>query len=181
VQETTNDFVDGGPGTDQLYGDAFYIATGEQGSDTINARDGETDEVYCGLGFDTVTADTIDKWSAECEQVSTGNSPGGTAATTVSQAKKMLPRFLQHTYHGEFTKRRHFGRSCKRRDATHVRCSVHWIHGTTYYWGKVTMWLRPDNPNLVAARITIHHRHSRLRFLTSTASSPAGGILLAGG
>ena len=47
---TTRSF--GGPGRDSIYGDGDYSGTTLGGNDTIQARDGETDQVTCGLGAD---------------------------------------------------------------------------------------------------------------------------------
>lgn len=69
---TGDDFVDGGPGTDQIYGDSAYLEAG--GADTLVSRDGERDEVTCGVGFDVVTADTLDVLFLECDQVDRGGS-----------------------------------------------------------------------------------------------------------
>lgn len=78
-----NDTIDGGPGLDQIYGDSFYYDVG--GNDTLMSRDGERDEVSCGMGVDTVTADTLDNIYAECDIVDRGN------ATTPPPATKTLP------------------------------------------------------------------------------------------
>jgi Ca2+-binding RTX toxin-like protein len=55
------DVVDGGLGADRLDGGA--------GDDQLRARDGIADEIACGEGNDTVTADTLDVVAAGCEQV----------------------------------------------------------------------------------------------------------------
>jgi hypothetical protein len=55
------DTIDGGPDADVLRGDV--------GDDTILARDGAVDEITCGDGVDTVTADWNDLL-ADCENVS---------------------------------------------------------------------------------------------------------------
>jgi hypothetical protein len=156
-----NDLIEGGPGTDMLVGDSLYLDTAEMGSDTINSRDGEIDEVLCGLGIDTVTADAIDKWSSECEQVSTApaSGPGGSSVITLKLAKKMLPRFLKQKFHGRYTSKTFYMHRCTEWSDTKARCSVHWIHGSDYYWGYVTMWLKPTDPNIVRATIAIHGPH----------------------
>jgi hypothetical protein len=106
-----NDFVDGGPGLDQIYGDFFYLDVG--GNDTLNSRDGELDEVSCGMGVDVVTADTLDNVYVECEQVDrgaapppattppSGNQPPVTATLptmTVGAAKRYVRRALAGWY-----------------------------------------------------------------------------------
>lgn len=84
-----SDTIDGGPGRDRLEGDG-PIDNG-WGSDTIASRDGEVDQVSCGLGADTVTGDSVDVIDGECESVdaapgagpgpspSPSPGPGGTA------------------------------------------------------------------------------------------------------
>jgi hypothetical protein len=63
------DTVSGGPGRDQISGDGGLYLDG--GSDTIDSRDGEVDQVTCGYGADTVSADTLDvvEGGGECESV----------------------------------------------------------------------------------------------------------------
>lgn len=70
--ENGDDTVDGGPGLDQIYGDGFYYDVG--GNDTLNSRDGEKDEVSCGMGVDTVTADALDDIYVECDIVDRGEA-----------------------------------------------------------------------------------------------------------
>lgn len=67
-----DDYIDGGSGTDQIYGDSAYLDAG--GADTLISRDGERDEVTCGVGFDIVTADTLDALFLECDQVDRGDN-----------------------------------------------------------------------------------------------------------
>lgn len=56
-----DDFVDAGPGTDVVNpGAGNDQVRGGEGSDTINVQDGQVDEVACGDGTDTVTADRAD-------------------------------------------------------------------------------------------------------------------------
>jgi hypothetical protein len=43
---------------------------GGGGNDQLGARDGVADAVRCGAGVDTVTADTVDSVSSDCESVS---------------------------------------------------------------------------------------------------------------
>jgi Ca2+-binding RTX toxin-like protein len=76
-----NDTVTGGPGQDTIYGDAtasrctYYSCKIPFGNDTINARDGEVDNVDCGIGQDTAVVDTIDV-VVNCENVD-GKVPTG--------------------------------------------------------------------------------------------------------
>lgn len=92
-----NDFVDGGAGVDQIYGDFFYLDVG--GNDTINSRDGELDEVSCGMGVDVVTADTLDNIYVECDQVDRGTPPRATLPTmTIAAAKPYVSRALAGWY-----------------------------------------------------------------------------------
>ena len=65
-----NDTIVGGPGKDRINGDggshcSAYECTVPFGDDTIDARDGEVDQVECGIGNDTVQADKIDQVSPE--------------------------------------------------------------------------------------------------------------------
>jgi RTX calcium-binding nonapeptide repeat (4 copies) len=80
-----NDTVVGGPGKDVIYGDAtssyctWYSCKIPFGNDTIDARDGEADQVDCGIGEDTATVDKVDT-VVNCENVTGGGSngtPGG--------------------------------------------------------------------------------------------------------
>lgn len=60
------DDIDGGAGMDALFGDG--------GSDTIHAQDGEVDEIDCGGGIDTLSADADDIRGA-CELTSLKLAP----------------------------------------------------------------------------------------------------------
>ena len=55
--------VNGGPGYEVLQGTA--------GNDTINARDGGPDTIYCGAGDDTVIVDRSEDGIYDCEHVIT--------------------------------------------------------------------------------------------------------------
>jgi Ca2+-binding RTX toxin-like protein len=76
-----NDTVTGGPGQDVIYGDAtassctWYSCQIPFGNDVVNARDGEVDNIDCGIGTDRAVVDTIDI-VANCETVD-GAGPGG--------------------------------------------------------------------------------------------------------
>jgi hypothetical protein len=77
-----NDTVVGGPGQDVIYGDAtssyctWYSCKIPFGNDTVDARDGEADQVDCGIGEDTATVDKIDT-VVNCEKVIGADSNGG--------------------------------------------------------------------------------------------------------
>jgi Ca2+-binding RTX toxin-like protein len=62
-----NDRIVGGPGRDTIRGDNSEI--GAFGNDLIDVRDGEVDQVDCGVGRDTVIADRRDIVSTNCEVV----------------------------------------------------------------------------------------------------------------
>jgi Ca2+-binding RTX toxin-like protein len=55
-----DDQVSGGPGRDLVEGDDTQGYYGDGGSDVIDSRDGQVDQVTCGFGADRVTADTTD-------------------------------------------------------------------------------------------------------------------------
>ena len=80
-----NDTVTGGPGRDTIYGDAtasrctYYSCKIPFGNDVINARDGEADNVDCGIGQDKAIVDAIDVVT-NCETVEGAGSNGGPAA-----------------------------------------------------------------------------------------------------
>lgn len=59
-----DDTIYGGPGEDEVLGGA--------GDDFIEARDGEVDRVSCGPGADTVSIDSNDFVSPDCETVYAG-------------------------------------------------------------------------------------------------------------
>jgi hypothetical protein len=87
-----NDTVTGGPGRDTIYGDAtsshcsWYSCKVPFGNDTINARDGEVDNVDCGIGTDQAIVDTIDV-VANCENVGAAAPQAGGVAFKVKRAK----------------------------------------------------------------------------------------------
>lgn len=80
-----NDTIVGGPGPDTIHGDhptgecGIYWCKLPAGNDTIDARDGEADNVTCGFGTDSVQADPIDVVATDCENVTgrSGGSNGG--------------------------------------------------------------------------------------------------------
>jgi Ca2+-binding RTX toxin-like protein len=79
-----HDTITGGPGKDTLFGEGdgnycgIYECKIPFGNDTINARDGEADQVDCGVGTDTAIVDALDT-VANCEKVDVGagSGPGG--------------------------------------------------------------------------------------------------------
>jgi len=77
-----NDTVTGGPGRDVIYGDAtasrctYYSCKIPFGNDVINARDGEPDQIECGIGQDRAVVDAVDTVSG-CETVEGAGSNGG--------------------------------------------------------------------------------------------------------
>jgi Ca2+-binding RTX toxin-like protein len=94
-----NDTVTGGPGRDTIYGDAtsshcsWYSCKIPWGNDTVQARDGEVDNIDCGIGTDTAIVDANDV-VANCETVDgAGASPGpgaGPAAFTFDVKRTTL-------------------------------------------------------------------------------------------
>jgi Ca2+-binding RTX toxin-like protein len=81
-----NDRIVGGPGADWIHGDepggecSYIYCKLPSGNDTIDVRDGEADQVSCGVGTDTVLADAIDTVSNDCETINrtgTGTGTGG--------------------------------------------------------------------------------------------------------
>jgi len=80
-----NDTVTGGPGQDTIYGDAtasrctYYSCKIPFGNDTINAADGEVDNVDCGIGQDTAIVDPIDV-VVNCETAGSAPAGGGGGA-----------------------------------------------------------------------------------------------------
>ena len=76
-----HDTITGGPGKDTLFGEGdgnycgIYECKIPFGNDTINARDGEADQVDCGVGTDTAIVDALDT-VANCEKVDVGAGPG---------------------------------------------------------------------------------------------------------
>lgn len=96
-----NDTLDGGPGRDNLHGDSEYTS----GNDTIQARDGEIDQVECWLGADKAVVDANDVIASEsnCEQLERGAATGpgpapgpdpGTpgAGPAVTLARPLVPK-----------------------------------------------------------------------------------------
>ena len=77
-----NDTVTGGPGRDTIYADVSSTTCHwiqcrlPQGNDTVHARDGEADQIDCGVGTDTAYVDAADTVSS-CETVVTTGGPVG--------------------------------------------------------------------------------------------------------
>jgi hypothetical protein len=96
-----DDALTGGPGQDVLEGDGSLFNYLNGGSDTIDSRDGEGDQVMCGYGADSVKADGLDtiEGGGECESVDVSNEPGsgpvfGLSAPRSIQLGKLLRRGL---------------------------------------------------------------------------------------
>lgn len=64
-----NDVLDGGTGVDQFNGDRTETDVFAVGNDQIRARDGNREQVSCGLGSDTAEVDTIDVVDSSCEGI----------------------------------------------------------------------------------------------------------------
>jgi hypothetical protein len=91
-----NDTITGGPGKDTIYADVSsttcnYIQCRlPQGNDTIEARDGEADQIDCGVGNDTAYVDAVDTASTSCENVVKGGpGPGGDQGTPATLTGKV--------------------------------------------------------------------------------------------
>jgi hypothetical protein len=82
-----HDTVTGGPGRDNIYADitgsycGIFSCQIPFGNDTVNANDGEVDNIDCGVGTDTANVDAADI-VANCETVNrvAGGGGGGGAA-----------------------------------------------------------------------------------------------------
>lgn len=104
-----DDSVTGGAGADVIRGDG-PTAFGN-GNDTIDAADGEGDQVHCGFGADVATVDASDVLT-DCESVTTsgggggggdgGGGDGGTplAASLTAPRQMGMARFLSRGYGG---------------------------------------------------------------------------------
>jgi hypothetical protein len=92
-----HDTITGGPGKDALFGEGdgnycgIYECKIPFGNDTIDARDGEADQVDCGVGTDTAIVDALDT-VANCEKVDVGGAGGGATGkdgmTVAGKAKR---------------------------------------------------------------------------------------------
>jgi Ca2+-binding RTX toxin-like protein len=82
-----NDTITGGPGRDVINAEQsasqcglLQSCTVPFGNDTIDVRDGEADQVSCGVGNDKVVADALDTIDPDCEVVDrAGAGPAGPA------------------------------------------------------------------------------------------------------
>lgn len=77
-----NDTIMPGPGRDTVNADTatacnFFECRPAYGNDAIDARDGEVDNITCGVGQDSVLADPIDIVAADCETVQRSGASGG--------------------------------------------------------------------------------------------------------
>src|SRR4051794_15233793 len=91
------DTVSGGPGRDVVEGDGQGVYS-DGGSDTIDSRDGEVDQVTCGFGADSVTADPDDviEGGGECESVDQPPPPssGGLETTLGARSHAKMSELL---------------------------------------------------------------------------------------
>jgi hypothetical protein len=91
-----NDHIVGGPGADRLHGDtpegecSYIYCKNAFGNDTIDARDGEVDQIDCGVGSDRAIVDAVDVVAANCETIerSAGSGPAGSGASVGSAGAK---------------------------------------------------------------------------------------------
>jgi Ca2+-binding RTX toxin-like protein len=89
-----NDTIVGGPGADKIVADRdgrcnemhCDLSPGSS-SDTIDAVDGEVDNISCGPGQDAVKADAADVVAPDCETVTRGGAAPGPSATKPATAK----------------------------------------------------------------------------------------------
>ena len=64
-----NDVLDGGAGVDQFNGDRTETNVIAIGNDQIRARDGNAEQVNCGIGSDTAQVDASDVVDSSCESI----------------------------------------------------------------------------------------------------------------
>src|SRR6185503_14495276 len=64
-----HDVLDGGAGVDQFQGDRIEQNVFAIGNDTIRARDGNAEQIACGVGADTAVVDASDVVDPTCESV----------------------------------------------------------------------------------------------------------------
>jgi hypothetical protein len=88
------DVLDGGAGVDQFVGDKTERDVIASGNDTIRARDGNAEQINCGIGSDSAVVDTADVVDPSCEAVdraTTTSGPGGSgpAGTTPPRADSL--------------------------------------------------------------------------------------------
>lgn len=70
-----NDVLDGGAGVDQFNGDRTEANVIAIGNDQIRARDGNAEQVSCGIGSDTAQVDASDVVDATCETIDRDGGP----------------------------------------------------------------------------------------------------------
>jgi hypothetical protein len=76
-----DDRITGGDGDDTLLGGGGSdFADGGRGDDSIDSSDGVSDSAWCGRGFDSVRAETLDALDLACESVDYG-APGQVGRT----------------------------------------------------------------------------------------------------
>jgi Ca2+-binding RTX toxin-like protein len=88
-----NDTLDGGPGVDQFNGDRTETDVFAVGNDQIRARDGNAEQVSCGLGSDTAQVDALDVVDSTCESVdrSAANAFGAKTLVTLALSGGRIP------------------------------------------------------------------------------------------
>jgi hypothetical protein len=88
-----NDVLAGGSGSDTLAGgDGSDTLDGAEGDDAMEVRDGVADQVRCGSGSDTVTADRDDPAGLECERFGRGAPARDADPPRVRLATRRLQR-----------------------------------------------------------------------------------------
>lgn len=154
-----DDYVDGGAGTDQIFGDSAYLEAG--GADTLVSRDGERDEVTCGVGYDVVTADTLDALFFECDQVDTGTPPAQALPTmTVTIAKTAVNTALSSKYKAwRRGSQRRLGptQRLSRTSTRFPRISVRY-RGRSYRGWATTKFIREGDEVLTSTRFILRRR-----------------------
>jgi len=89
-----DDTITGGPGRDMINADVagtscHYIQCRmPYGNDTVDVRDGEADNVTCGIGTDVVTADPADTVAPDCETVNVGAASSQQGAQPPKQGRQ---------------------------------------------------------------------------------------------
>jgi Ca2+-binding RTX toxin-like protein len=85
-----NDVLDGGPGVDQFSGDRTETDVIAIGNDQVRARDGNSEQVNCGIGADTAQVDTSDVVDPSCESVDRPGPDGDDPSNACAAAKKKV-------------------------------------------------------------------------------------------
>jgi RTX calcium-binding nonapeptide repeat (4 copies) len=87
-----NDALDGGGGVDQFQGDRLETDVIAIGNDQVRARDGNAEQVSCGIGADTAQVDAGDVVDATCESVDRGTLAfGSNTRVTLQLAAGRIP------------------------------------------------------------------------------------------